>query len=131
MYRKYIEIVHDNYKNIKRSYTTNVIAISAFFIPIICRIYFYFENAVPEIKSLDILFTLILSIALIDITIIIVFVFFYILKLIFKKDFIVSKDNINNNLFYNIIFILGYIISILSVVITFIWYTYQLIIELI
>ena len=131
MIRKYIEIIHCNYKIIRQSYAANIIAIAAFIIPIICRIYFYFDNAVPEIKSLDNFFTVILSIALIDITIIIVFTFFYILKLIFKKDFIVKKNNITNNLFYIIIFMFGYIISILSIVITFIWYIYQLITELI
>ena len=82
MIGKYIKIILDNYTNIKRNLATNIVALTSFIIPIICRIYFYIDNAVPEIKSLDILFTAILSIALIDITVITVFTIFYILKLI-------------------------------------------------
>ena len=130
MFGKFIKIILDNYTNCKKNLAVNIISVTALIILIICRIYFYFDNAVPEIKDLDVFFTVILAIAIIDVTILIVFIIFYILKLIFKKNFTVINKNINN-LFYSIIFLLGYIISILSVLITFVWFTYQLITEII
>ena len=130
MLGKFIKITLDNYNNCKNNLAVHIIAVSALIILIICRIYFYFDNAVPEIKDLDVFFTVILAIAIIDVTILIVFIIFYILKLIFKKNFTVINKNINN-LFYSIIFLLGCLISILSVLITFVWFTYQLITEII
>lgn len=130
MLGKFIKIILDNYNNCKNNLAVHIIAVSALIILIICRIYFYFDNAVPEIKDLDVFFTAILSIAIVDFTILIVFMIFYIIKLIFKKDFIVT-NKIFKNLFYNIIFMLGCLISILSVLITFVWFTYQLITEII
>lgn len=123
---KYIKmLIHIIFKH-RNSIPANIVALIAFIMPIICRIYFYFDNAVPEIKSLDLLFTLILSIALIDFTILFVTVLFFILHFVLKRNFDIKNNIFANNLCYNIIFMTGYILSILSVSITLVWYLYQL-----